>query len=116
MNTIRCAIAIVLLWAAGSQAQTTLTGTWQGQTPNGFPLVLELTADAGTLSGTLIRDGQPATIAKGKASKDTFAFEVTLGDRTEALSGTLDGDQIKVWLDRQGPTAAAVLNRVADAK
>jgi hypothetical protein len=93
-----------------------LSGTWRGQTPNGFPLVLELTAQGTTLSGALIRDDQRATIADGKVSNGAFTFQATLGDQTAAFSGELAGNQITVWMDRQGPSAAAILQRVVDAK
>lgn len=45
-------------------------------------------------------------------SKNTFTFKATLNDQTEAFTGELDGDQITIWLDRQGRPNAAVLKRV----
>jgi len=36
-----------------------------------------------------------------------------MNDRTEGFSGEIDGDQMKLWMDRQGPSSAAVLKRAA---
>ena len=89
-----------------------MTGKWQGETKNGFQIELALTATETALSGTLTRNGQTATIANGKVSKDTFTFKATLDDQTEGFTGEVAGDEITVWLDRQGPSPAAVLKRV----
>ena len=45
-------------------------------------------------------------------SENTFTFKAKLNDQTETFSGELAGDEIKVWLDRQGPERAIVLKRV----
>ena len=90
----------------------TLTGKWQGQTPNGMTLVMDLTAKGQTLTGTLSRDGESAPIADGKISKNTFTFTGTLGGVPETIEGTVEGDTIKAWLTRQGPERTAVLKRV----
>lgn len=45
-------------------------------------------------------------------SKNRFTFKTTINDQAEAFTGELAGDEIKVWLDRQGPESAAVLKRV----
>jgi len=89
-----------------------MTGKWQGETKNGFQIELALTATETALSGTLTRNGQTATIADGKVWKNTFTFKAPLGDRTEGCAGEVAGDKITVWLDRQGPSRAAVLKRV----
>ena len=90
----------------------TLTGKWQGQTPNGMTLVMDLTAKGQTLTGTLSRDGESAPIADGTISKNTFTFTGTLGGVPETIEGTVEGDTIKAWLTRQGPERTAVLKRV----
>jgi hypothetical protein len=112
MKRILTAAMIALVLAALVHAHAGLTGKWQGQTPNGFELVLDLTAKETALTGTLTRDGQPTTITDGKVSKNTFTFKATLNDQTEGFTGELDGDQITVWLDRQGRERAAILKRV----
>src|SRR6185295_1585346 len=96
-------------------AQSTIAGTWQGETGGGASLVLDLAVKDTTLTGTLTRDGQSTPISDGKVSKDTFTFKATLNDQVESLSGERAGDDLKVWLDRQGPSKAIVLKRVKPA-
>jgi hypothetical protein len=91
-----------------------VTGKWQGETRNKSQIVLDLTATETTLTGTLTRNGQPATIVDGKVSKDTLTFKATLDDQTEGFTGELAGDQITVWLDRLGRPSAAVLKRAKE--
>jgi hypothetical protein len=93
-------------------AQATLTGKWQGETPNGIALVLDLTATTTELSGTLTRGDETFKITDGKVSKNTFTFKATLNDQPEGFTGEFTGDEMKVWLDRQGPERAAILKRV----
>jgi|GEM_PF-3078023 len=104
-------IAMFVL-ATGLRAQSPITGKWRGQTPNGFSLELNLTVTDNALTGTLTREDATVPIADGKASKNTFTFTVTLNDEVEKVTGEIDGDQMKAWLDRQGPSMAAVLKRV----
>ena len=103
----------VLVLPAAVHAQSAITGKWQGKTRNGFQLELDLVATGKALTGMLAREGQSLTITEGKASKTTFTFKVTMNDRTEGFSGEIDGDQMKLWMDRQGPSSAAVLKRAA---
>jgi hypothetical protein len=109
-TVVGCAVVLAVL----VQAQAAFTGKWQGETRNHAPLLLDMTATETTLTGTLTLNGQPATIADGKVSKNTFTFKVTLNGRTEAFSGEYTGDQITVRIDRIGPESAAVLKRVKD--
>lgn len=109
------AIALLVLPAA-VRGQSGITGKWRGTTPNGFQLELNLVAVGNDLTGTFIRDGQPVTITQGTVSKNTFTFKVTMNDRTEGFSGEISGDQLKVWMDRQGSSAATTLKRVMDDK
>ena len=103
---------LVLLLAAVVHADASITGKWEGVTRNGTPIVLDLTATESVLTGTLTRNDETVTIADGKVSKNTFSFKATLNNQTEAVTGELAGDEIKVWLDRQGPDTAIVLKRV----
>jgi hypothetical protein len=112
VKTILSPTIALLVVPAAVHAQSAITGKWQGKTPNGFQLELDLVVTDKELTGTFARDGQALTIAEGKASKTTFTFKVTMNDRTEAFSGEIDGDQMKLWMDRQGPSSAAVLKRV----
>lgn len=104
-------IMLTLLLAAVLQAQTSITGKWQGTTRNGSQVVLDLKAADGALTGKVTRDGESNPITEGKVSKNTFTFKVTLGEQMEALTGELDGKQLKVWLDRQGREGAVVFER-----
>ena len=98
------------------RAQSTITGNWQGKTPNGFELKLDLVANQQELRGTFTRNGQAIAISDGKVSKNTFTFKATLDDQKQGFTGEIDGNQIRVWTDRQGPSVAAVLKRVVDVK
>lgn len=111
MKRILTGTTLALGLAAVVHAQATLTGKWQGETRNGSQIVLDLTATETTLTGTLTRNGQPATITDGKVSKNSFTFKAMLGEQTEGFTGELAGDQITVWLDRQDRSAAVVLKR-----
>jgi hypothetical protein len=88
-----------------------LSGKWQGQTPNGMSLSLDVTASEKGLTGTLTRDGEASPLAEGTISKNTFSFKATLAGQTETIEGTWENDQIKAWLARQGPERAVVLTR-----
>jgi hypothetical protein len=104
--------AIVLTCSIVAHAQATLTGKWQGETSNGTAITLDLAVEGTALTGTLTRNGVSAPLSEGKVSKNTFTFKATINDQTEGFSGELTGDQLKVWLDRQGASRAAVLERV----
>ena len=110
-SLILLAIAGLML-APPSGAQGTLTGAWEGQTKAGSALLLELMVKGTTLTGTLTRDGQSAPLSDGQVSKDAFTFKARLNERLEGFSGERAGDQLKIWLDRQGPETAIVLKRV----
>ena len=104
----------VLALAAVVHAQATLTGKWQGTTKTGSKVALDLTATKTTLTGTITQEGQTFPIADGTVAKDTFSFNVILGERTQGFSGKLGKDDISVWVDSRGPENAAVLKRVKD--
>ncbi len=111
MKAMGSIIALVVVLTASPHAQATLTGKWRGTTNAGAELVLDLTAKEASLSGTLTRDGQTSTLADGKISKDTFTFSAQLNDRAEKFAGQVTGDEIKIWLERQGPERAIMLKR-----
>lgn len=104
--------ALVLACAVMAAAQSTLTGKWQGDTDGGAALVLDVTVKGETLTGTLTRNDQSSPLSDGKVTKNTFTFKATLNERTDTFSGELKGDEIHIWLDRQGPSKAVVLTRV----
>ena len=100
---------------SGQPGQATMTGKWQGDTDGGNALVLDVTVKGETLTGTLTRNGQGSPLSVGKITNNTFAFKATLNERTEGFSGEHKGDEIRIWLDRQGPEKAVVLTRVKPA-
>ena len=112
MSRLIVTVAVAMLVGGATQAQSTLTGKWQGATPNGAQLVLDVTATDSALTGTLTRNDQTVTIAEGKVKGKTFSFKATLGDQPDGFSGELTGDEIKIWLERQGPERAITLTRV----
>jgi hypothetical protein len=112
MKKVLTVTTLAWLLAGVLHAQATLTGKWQGETRNGLQVVLDLTATETTLSGTLTREGQPSTISDGKVSKNSFTFKATLGERMESFTGEFDGDQINIWLERQGREGTVVLKRI----
>ena len=112
MKKILTGATIAFVLAAVVYAQAAMTGKWQGETKNGAQIVLHLNANKTSLTGTLTRNGESAAIADGKVSKNTLTFKATLGDQTEGFTGELAGDQLTIWLDRRGPSSAAVLKRV----
>ena len=107
--------AMTLTAGMVAHAQTTLTGKWQGETRAGAAIVLDLVIKEPALTGTVTRDDVTVAISEGTVSKNTFSFKAMLGDQLESVSGELSDDQIKVWLDRQGPSTAIVLKRVKAA-
>src|SRR5262245_11061583 len=103
--------AIAVLCTVTMPAQGSLAGKWQGETNNGAQLVLDLTVKETALTGTLTRDGQSSTLSEGKVSKTTFSFTAQVNDRTEKFAGEFADDEMKIWLERQGPERAIVLKR-----
>lgn len=93
-------------------AAASLTGRWQGQTPNGMSLILDLVEKDQVLTGTLNREGEAAPITDGKVSNNKFTFTSTLSGTTETIEGTVENNEMKAWLTRQGPERTAVLKRV----
>ena len=109
------AIAAARSGQTGASVATTMTGKWQGDTDGGAALLLDVTVKGETLTGTLTRNGQGSPLAEGRIVKNTFSFKATLNGRTEGFSGEHKGDEVRIWLDRQGPEKAVVLTRVKTA-
>ncbi len=110
----KTAITMILFFALPIMlsAQTGLTGKWQGKTPMGSDVLLDLSVEQETLTGTLTIRGETETITDGKVSKNTFTFKVTHEDQTQAFTGEFGGSEIKMWTDRGGSASAVVLKRV----
>jgi opacity protein-like surface antigen len=115
MNTLAVLAVLSLVLATPAAVQSAVAGVWEGQTNGGAAIVLDLKVDGKTLTGTLTRDGQPATISDGQVSGNAITFKVTLNEQPETISGELAGDELKVWLDRQGRERAIALKRAKPA-
>ena len=111
MNSCIAVAVMMMTFACVVQAQDTLNGTWEGETRSGSSIVLTLAVKGTGLTGTLVRNGQSATLSDGTVSKNRFTFKATVNDQTEGFSGELAGDEIKIWLDRQGESSAIMLRR-----
>jgi hypothetical protein len=103
--------AMLLMVTVLAQTQHALNGAWHGETRNGSAIVLTLEVKADALTGTLTRNGEPTTLQDGRVSDKQFSFKATINEQTEAISGELAGDAIKVWMDRQGAESAITLRR-----
>lgn len=112
MTRVFASVATALVIVTAAAAQTGLTGRWEGTTPNGATLALDLTVKDQSLTGTLTRNDEKFTIAEGKVKNDTFSFKATINDKPDGFSGELKGDQLRIWLDRQGPENAITMTRV----
>jgi len=113
MKKVLAAAVIAILLAPTMFAKAGLAGKWEGKTPNGFTIVLDLTVSKNVLKGTLTRNKKPSPITDGKVTKDTFTFKAATEDQPEAFSGKVNGDdEITIWLDRQGAERGIVLKRV----
>jgi hypothetical protein len=111
-HSLALAAAVILTCVLPGHAQGTLTGKWQGETSSGTSLALDLTVKGTTLTGTMTRGDERIPLSDGQVSKNTFSFKATINEKAEGFSGELTGEDLKVWLDRQGPSKAAVLKRV----
>jgi hypothetical protein len=104
--------AILLIITVVAHAQAALSGKWQGETQSGSTIVLDITVKGTELTGTFTRNEQAAPISEGKVAKNAFTFKATVNDQAVGFSGELAGDDIKIWMDQQGPSRAIVLKRV----
>ncbi len=111
MSRLLVAAAALVLVGVMTHAQSALTGKWQGTTPNGAKLHLDLTATDTAVTGTLTRNDQNVKITDGKVKGKTFTFKATLEGQPDSFSGEVTGDEIRIWLDRRGPESAITLTR-----
>lgn len=112
MNRYVTVALMVTALASVVRAQDALNGSWQGETRSGASIVLTLAVKGTVLTGTLLRGEERIALSDGKATRTTCTFKATLNDQAEGFSGELAGDELKVWMDRQGPATAIVLRRV----
>src|SRR5262245_10241665 len=113
MKRFTVAIALTFAAAVVLVAQQGLSGKWEGLTPNRDAVVLDLAVKGPDVGGTMTVGEEKAPIENGKVSKNRFSFRVAMGGGTEAFTGELAGDEIKIWMDDRGPGAGVTLKRVA---
>lgn len=104
-------VMLTLFVTVVALAQQGLTGSWEGETPNGARIVLNLKAERDTVTGTLTRNEESTPISDGKVTKNTFTFKATMNGVVETFAGEWTGDDLKAWLERQGPERPVVLRR-----
>jgi hypothetical protein len=116
MTRIAGFVTLVIALSAVLVAQESATGRWQGKTPNGASILLELAAKGNDLTGTMTVGAQKSAIENGKVSKNTFNVRVTMRGGTEEFTGEINGDEIKMWMADRGPSSAITLKRVKPAQ
>jgi hypothetical protein len=114
MARILTAATLAFLLAAVVHAQAKMSGKWQGETKSGSQILLDVKLTETTMTGTLTVDGDPFPISDGKVAKTKFTFTATA--KPEAFAGELGADQITIWIEKRGPSTAAVLKRVKSDK
>jgi hypothetical protein len=99
-----CAACVVI------QAQTGLSGKWQGATPSGRPIVLDVQVNKQRLTGTLTVNQQSSDISDRKVEDKTFSFVATVEGRTATFNGRLLGEEVE--LAPEGGPGPVTLKRV----
>src|SRR5687767_14696907 len=98
MRTVVGLVSLTLALSTLLIAQQTVTGRWEGVTPNRAPILLELAAKGADLTGTMNVGDEKAPIENGKTSKNGFTFRVAMGGGVEAFTGELAGGEMKLWM------------------
>jgi len=116
MKKLAVTLAVTVALSTIALAQSAVTGKWEGQTPNGSSLALDTAAKSATLTGTMTVGTEKSPLTDGKVSKNTLSFTVSMEGGTEAFTGEVSGDAMKIWMDSRGPNAAITLKRVKPAQ
>jgi hypothetical protein len=92
-------VALAALTAAAAWASD-ITGTWTGETDQGFSLSFAFKQDGTKLTGTVQGpQGDPIAISDGKVEGDKVSFTVTIeanGGMKISHEGTINGNEIKL--------------------
>lgn len=95
--------ACMFLISCNASKTDGIAGKWQASVgPNGDMVVTYIfKVDGETLTGTVTSPrGDEQEIQNGKINGNEFSFEVTMRDRTMTQTGVLDGDVIKLKMER----------------
>jgi hypothetical protein len=90
-----------------------INGAWNGSVdgPQGsMPLTLTLKAEGAELTGTMNLMDNDMKIGKGKIDGDKISFDVN--DGMISVTGTVNGDEIKLHLAADAGEADALVKRV----
>jgi hypothetical protein len=105
--TRRDLLAVALACATGAalNAQTGFSGKWEGETPAGKAILLDITAKGKQLTGTLNVDKVPSTIADGTVDDKTFSFKASVeGHDGITFSGRMAGENLELTPHGMGQT------------
>ena len=92
-----------LLTNAAQADQDEFSGTWQGETGSGRPVVLELKVAGKQLTGRLTLAQQTAEITEGKVEGKTFSLTTgPLDGRNVACTGRRVGEEIELTVKGVG--------------
>jgi hypothetical protein len=106
-------LAVTLVLASAALAQDGFAGTWQGKTPAGAPVLMQLASNAGTLAGTITIDKEKGKVRVHKTAGSTLHFDAGMDGVTNAFTAELkDGGLSVVRISPHGPSAPLVLKRV----
>jgi hypothetical protein len=98
---------VSMAWAAEA------VGTWEGRSESGALIVLHLKTEGAKLTGTASVNGNEQPISDGRVEKDklTFSIPSLYGNGTVAVTGTLDGDELRLSLEAPVGVTKASLKR-----
>ena len=110
MIRLPAVVTLVCLLSVVIYAQAGLNGKWQGTTPQGRQVTLDLKVKGKQLTGTFALDENVAPITGGIVDGNTFSFKASRGGESLAFTGKLAADRIE--LESDGPIRALTLERI----
>ena len=109
-GSVRLFAALMLVsmaWAAE------VAGTWKGQSESGVTIILNLKTEGAKLTGTASLNGKEQPISDGRIEKDKLSFSMPslYGSSTIAVTGKLEGDDLRLSLEAPVGVTKASLKR-----
>ena len=103
---------LAVLFGIAVLAQGNFAGTWQGKTPAGAPVRMELAAKGSTITGTITIDKQKGKVRVNKTAGNTLHFDAGMEGVTNAFTAELkDGGLSVIRISPHGPSAPLMLKR-----